>query len=270
MKRSSFVLLAVLFASVACSAQTYTEIILYNFLESGEGYYQQPTNLVVDSAGNLYGAANLGGINNQTCGSYGCGTIFKFSTEGVLSTLYEFTGLSDGYKPCCLVMDKSGNLYGTTYWGGLGVTSSGDMGNGTVFKFATKTNKFSTLHEFGRVANDGVSPNGPLTLGSDGNLYGITCCGGSNGYGTIFEITPKGVETIKHDFSDTLARPISNVLRNDEGDFYGLVSADNIAGSYILFEVTSSGVEEVLNSNLPTQYGGGGFVFSKCHRQLLR
>jgi uncharacterized repeat protein (TIGR03803 family) len=257
MKRSWFVLLAVLCAAVACCAQTYTETVLYSFPLSPEGYYYYPTNLVRDSAGNLYGVTLLGGIKGQNCGQpnalYGCGTIFEFSTGGLLSTLYQFTGLSDGYEPCCLAMDNSGNLYGTTYSGGL-------AGGGTVFKYATKTKKFSTLHEFGRVANDGLGPNGPLTLATDGNLYGTTQAGGVNGAGTIFEVTPKGVESVHFSFEHSTGSPLGNVLRNSQGDFYGVQGYDDATLGYVLYEVNSSGVATVLNSMVPTQYTQGGYV----------
>ncbi len=226
-------------------AQTYTESILYSFPENSSGLYQSPTTLVLDSAGNVYGTTLYGGPLNTTanCLYSNCGTIFKLNSKGVLTTLYSFKGGSDGYAPCCLVIDKSGNLFGTT--------SSGGLGYGTVFKFATTTNKFSTLHEFGRMANDGLNPTGPLTIDSAGNVYGVTSMGGantgcsSNNCGVIFEVTPKGGESILHNFSSPTGPPQGNLLRDGQGNFYGVEG-----NGFDVYEVTSSGVESLLQSNL--------------------
>jgi uncharacterized repeat protein (TIGR03803 family) len=261
MKRSSFVLLAVLFAAAACCAQTYTESVLYSFPEAlaGSGYSnpgnQGPTGLVADSAGNLYGTTFYGGAECATDFPLGCGSIFELAADGTFTTIYNFATSYNGIAalpfPCCLVIDKSGNLYGTTLQWGLnaGPFACNGMGCGTVFKFSTLTHEFSILHEFGRVANDGLNPVGPLTMDSAGNLFGTTYYGGTDYFnGTIFEVTPKGVETIKHNFSDNLAAPLGNLLLDAKGDFYGLVQPDI---DDTLFEVTSSGEEVVLNGSLP-------------------
>jgi len=223
-----------LLLSIVSAAQTYTESILYSFPLTANDYQVHPGNLVVDPAGNLYGAALNGGV----CGTMSCGTIFKLSTKGVLSTLYNFTGGADGAYPCCLVIDKSANLYGTT--------SSGALGYGTVFKFATATKKFSTLHQFGRLSTDGLTP-GWLTLGSDGNLYGATSTGGAYGNGVTFEVTPNGKESIVYNFTYTLASPLlGNVLRNNIGDLYTTSPGDD--GAFL--QITPKGVESVLASNI--------------------
>lgn len=223
-------------------AQTYKESILYNFPANASGSDQVPANLVMDSAGNLYGVTEVGGDVNPDCSNAGCGEIFKISTQGVESVVYAFSGLSDGFLPCCLVIDKSGNLYGTTYAGGIG--------DGIVFKFVTKTKKFFTLHEFGSSPNDGHYPTGPLFINSAGDLYGTTLYGGVNSCGTIFEVTSKGVETAVHNFSSALCIPLGNVERNNQGDFYGVG-----ANGSTLYEVTSAGDELVLNDGLEQNQG---------------
>ena len=228
--------LVILTLGVVAEAQTYTESILYNFAT-----LTSPGSLVRDSAGNLYGAAYYGG-GYETC-SYGCGTLFKLSSSGRLTTLYAFTGGSDGSNPCCLAIDTSGNLYGTAENGGLGY--------GTVFTFST-TKKFSTLHEFGRTPTDGLYPAGPLTIGSDGNLYGMTLLGGTGsgcgpapGCGTIVEVTPKGKESVVYNFTLDSAGPhyTGNILRDSKGNFYG-------EGYCSLFEVSSKGVWSALSDSL--------------------
>jgi len=248
MKRSSFGLLAtVLFAAVVCCAQTYTESVVYNFPSQPFNNTTSPSNLVIDSAGSLYGVTYTGG-------TYGVGNIFKVSASGVFSTLYNFnpnnySEPNSGFYPCCLVISTSGDLYGTTNQGGVFV--DGEVWGGVAFKFDTATKKYSVLHKFGASSSDGFVPAGPLTLASNGNLYGMTNYGGTLGNGTIFEVTPKGVETVKYGFPDTLTYPTSNVLRNNEGDFYGLAN-----GGTTLFEVTSSGENIILNDGLGAIGGG--------------
>jgi uncharacterized repeat protein (TIGR03803 family) len=218
---------------VGVQAQTYTETILYNFPLSPAGYYPHPRSLVIDSAGNLYGAAPGGGSCDGNAGS--CGILFELSTNGTFSALYNFSGQSDGFGPCCLVIDKSGDLYGTTGGGGVGW--------GTIFKFATTTKKFSTLHEFRRISSDGINPAGPLTLGSDGNLYGVTTEGGANGYGVLFKVTPKGRESVVFNFTVAnypIFSGLTNILRDAEGNFFGVMSF------CCLIEITSGGVELTL------------------------
>jgi uncharacterized repeat protein (TIGR03803 family) len=234
------VLFAFLFAAAACCAQTYTESVLYSFPFTDAGV--DPTNLVMDSAGNIYGAETTGGPNDN-CEEGPCGAIFKLSASGVFSTIYPFSGRSGGFGPLFLVINKSGDLYGTTYGGNPGI----------VFEFAPKTKTYSILHRFGLSPKDGAYLSGTLTLDSSGNLFGTTYDGGANDDGTVFEITPKGAEKVLYSFT---SGPIDgsyagNVLRNQKGDIYGVVSNLNGGPGY-LYELTSSGVQSVLNGSLPS------------------
>jgi uncharacterized repeat protein (TIGR03803 family) len=236
-------LLAFLFAAVVCTAQTYTESVLYSFpfTDAGVG----PTNLVMDSAGNLYGAESTGGPNDN-CDQGPCGALFKLSADGAFSTIYSFSGRSGGFGPLFLVINKSEDLFGTTYGGNDGI----------VFEFATKTKKYSVLHQFGLAQNDGAELSGSLIIDSAGDLFGTTYDGGTSDDGTVFEITPKGVETVLYSFA---YGPINgyyagNVLRNGKGDIYGVVSSESGAPGY-LYELASSGVLSVLNDNLPSSPG---------------
>jgi uncharacterized repeat protein (TIGR03803 family) len=168
-------------------------------------YY--PSGVVQGSDGNFYGPA-FGG--NQLCGlgndfdAY-CGSIFKVTPEGTLTTLYSFCtqpGCTDGFGASWLVQGTDGNLYGTTAYGG-NQCSQPDLGPyyscGTIFKI-TPEGTFTRLHAFNWA--DGASPNGTLQnsngngpgliQGSDGNFYGTTAGGGANSAGTLFKITPSG------------------------------------------------------------------------------
>jgi uncharacterized repeat protein (TIGR03803 family) len=233
------VLFTFLFTAVVCYGQIYTESVLYSFPYTDAGV--TPTNLVMDSAGNLYGAERTGGPNNN-CDEGPCGAIFKLSADGVFSLIYSFSGSSGGFGPSFLVINQSDDLYGTTYGGNEGI----------VFEFATKTKKYSILHQFGS-PGDGAYLSGPLTINSAGDLFGTTYDGGADGDGTIFEITPKGSETVLYSFT---SGPIDgyyaeSILRSQKGDIYGVVSSESTAPGY-LYELTSSGVESVLNDDLPS------------------
>ena len=100
--------------------------------------------------------------------------------------LYSFgpAGTSDGTTPTGrLVMDTSGNLFGTTFNGG------GASNDGTVFELSPSDQE-TVLHAFGSTSGDGIEPNGSLIMDASGNLYGVTKSGGANNTGTVFEITP--------------------------------------------------------------------------------
>ena len=239
------------------TAQTYSESVLYSFARNQSGIENQnPGSLVMDSAGNLYGTTAFGGSLGDGCFSETpCGTIFELSSKGVFSTLHKFTGGSGGYYPFGLVVNASGVLYGYT----LG----GSFGSGTLFEFATKTKKFTTLYEFGETPTSSGYPQGFPTLDSAGNLYGAAEEGGTNidcngvnglvGCGTIFEITPKGVASIVYSFAAGVS-PSGNLLRNNKGDFYGISGTQ---GEGSLYEVTSAGAEITLNSGVGATYPNG-------------
>ena len=180
---------------------------LYSFCSQancpdGDQVYAGP---VQGRDGNFYGTTWAGGDPN--CYG-GCGTIFKITPTGTLTTLYRFctqTGCPDGaFVAAGLVQATDGSFYGTTAGGG------GLSGNGTVFKI-TAAGKLTTLYSFCSQANcaDGGDPVGGLVQATDGNFYGTTevgannSCNGSAGCGTIFQITPAGTPTTLHSFDGT-------------------------------------------------------------------
>jgi len=105
--------------------------------------------------------------------------------------LYKFSNTSatsPAFPQSNLVMDKAGNMYGTTYDGGTHKL-------GTVFELSPESNgcwTFSVIYNFGTVPNDGAFPYGPLTIDSAGNLYGVTLEGIPNTSGVVFELSPDG------------------------------------------------------------------------------
>ena len=143
--------------------------------------------LVQGTDGNFYGTTNQGGANGAcsdgSVGS-GCGTVFKITPEGTLTTLSIFGNYpTDGINPRAgLVQGTDGNFYGTNYSGGVNEGNC-QLDCGTVFKI-TPGGTFTTLHSFD--ATDGSGPAAALVQATDGNFYGTTLGGGANGYGTVF------------------------------------------------------------------------------------
>lgn len=232
--------------SIGTQAQTYTESTLYSFGVTNTDGDCPIGNLVMDSAENLYGvtyATTYNAIGGIPCanGAEGYGTVFKLTPGGTHTILHTFGGVGDGeYPNAGLAIDTSGNLYGITGSGGV-------YGYGIVFKISA-SGDYSILYNFGKVEGDGYNPAGPLTLDSAGNIYGSTNQGGNSkcktasiGCGTLFELTPTGVETIIYKFAAGKdgRQPAGNLIRDGKGNLYG--TAD-----YSLFKVSSKGVETAL------------------------
>ncbi len=172
---------------------TGKESILHSFGANSTDGQNPFGGLIMDSAGNLYGTTLYGGANVQATG-VSDGTVFKISGSGMELVLYSFgANPSDGLSPMTgLIMDSTGNLYGTTYGGGAN-------GEGTVFKISASGVE-SVLYSFGASATDGRLPFGSLIMDSAENLYGTTYSGGTIGNGTVFKISASGTETILHSF----------------------------------------------------------------------
>jgi uncharacterized repeat protein (TIGR03803 family) len=195
--------------------------------------------LVQGTDGNFYGTTTANGSNNA-------GTVFKITSNGTLSTLYNFcskANCADGSTPYAgLVLATDGNFYGTTQSGG------GANNIGTVFKI-TPMGMLTTLYSFCSQMHcaDGSYPDAGLVQGTDGNFYGTTSSGGANGYGTVFKITPMGALTTLHSFC-TLTNcadgfmPIAGLLQGADGNFYGTTyEGGNSASAGTLFKITSTG-----------------------------
>jgi hypothetical protein len=185
-RSAAIVLMTVALASVA-SAE-WKEKVLYSFQGGSDG--QSPAGGVVfDKAGNLYGATYEGG---STCPSPGCGTMFQLSpgnggtwTETIL---YGFNGNQGSRPEGGVIADKSGNLYGTTAYGGSGtcILLGGNVGCGVAYELSPPAQKggqwtYTILYSF-KGGKDGQIPQGDLTLDEAGNIYGATLYGG--GYGS--------------------------------------------------------------------------------------
>jgi uncharacterized repeat protein (TIGR03803 family) len=183
---------------------------LYTFCsQAGCADGQYPVGpLIQGSDGNIYGTTHAGGNNSCTDG---CGTVFKITLSGKLTTLHSFDTTDGDYPYGGLVEGPPGTFYGTT--GGGGVNNVG-----TVFGM-TAGGKLTTLHSFD--VSDGATPYA-LMLGSDGNFYGTTSTGGSDSRGTVFELTPAGLLTTLHNFAGPDGALVySGLLQRTNGLFYG-------------------------------------------------
>jgi uncharacterized repeat protein (TIGR03803 family) len=209
---------------------------LYIFTHGADGGDPE-AGLVQGTDGNFYGTTYGGGGGN-CYGLIGCGTVFKITPAGTLTTLYSFTGYSDGGNSLStLVQGRDGNFYGTTF----GVTTSGST-DGTVFKI-TPSGTFTTLHAFG--GWDGAGPCDELVQGSDGNFYGTTTSGGSNGAGTFFRMTPSGTLTTLYNFCSLAGcadgqGPLGALVQASAGNFYG-TGRGGVLGHGTVFKITPSG-----------------------------
>jgi uncharacterized repeat protein (TIGR03803 family) len=205
--------------------------------------------------GNFYGTTVIGGT---TC-AHGCGVVYKMTASGKLSVLHNFTGYSttnpDGTFPYgALVQGNDGNFYGITNAGGV-------FNLGTIFKISASGKSYTLLHSF---ENDftvaaGANPRIGLTIGSDGNFYGVAA-GGKNAAGLIYQITPAGVYTILYNFCSLKScadgfNPNTMITQHTNGKFYGNTIGNSLGGS--VFYSLDTGLGPFVSSVTSVGKGGG-------------
>jgi hypothetical protein len=171
---------------------TWTYNVIHRFASLKDDGQSPYSGLVMDGAGNFYGATWFGG-SHQT-GGYGNGTVFKLAYTGGQwkeTVLYDFPDCGHGCRvEGTLALDKKGNLYGTASGG-----TDNFCGNyvcGVVFKLSPQKNgkwKYRVLHEL-TAAGGGLQPFFGVIVDDKGNLFGVTSQFGKYGAGTAFEITP--------------------------------------------------------------------------------
>jgi uncharacterized repeat protein (TIGR03803 family) len=205
--------------------------------------------IVMDENGNLYGTTWEGGSGSCSQGLPGCGTVYKIAPDGTETVLYSFTGGADGGAPrATLAVDASGDLYGTTYWGGDPGCSSGG-GCGVVFKVAPN-GKETTLYTF-TGGNDGGNPYAGVIVDGAGNLYGTASVAGAYGYGTIFKVAGDGTESTLYTFQGNAdgAMPLDPLIMNKSGNLYGTTYLGGVDGAHgfgVVFKLSPNGVEKPL------------------------
>ena len=209
------------------------ETVIYSFNSGPEG--QVPVGLVQGKDGAFYGTTRGGGTD-------GNGTVFKLTSNGVETALYSFAeGTTDGYSPSSLIQGSDEDFYGTTQQGGTN-------NEGTVFRI-TPTGTETVLYSFSG-GPDGGQPQAALIQGSDGNFYGTAITGGLHGQGTVFRITPSGLETTLFSFTGGAdgGQSQAALIQGADGNFYGTTVGGGASGQGTVFRITSTGVETVLHS----------------------
>ena len=271
-------------AAIASPAQNLTTLVSFD----GTNGSAPAASLIQASDGNLYGTTEYGGpISGCEGGFNPCGTVFKITTSGTLTTLHTFV-YSDGAFPVSPVVQGSdGNFYGTNQGegdsGGAGAifkmtpggtvtvlsftsspaglvqgrdgnfygTTPRSYTNGTVFKI-TPSGTLTTLHTFN--GTDGDNPQAGLIQATDGNFYGTTFSGGTSNYcgggcGTVFKITPGGSLTTLHSFSGTDGYNVqAGLVEGSDGNFYGTTVNGGAQNVGEVYKITPSGSLTVLYS----------------------
>jgi uncharacterized repeat protein (TIGR03803 family) len=237
------------------SGGTWSESILWNFGNVNDGV-QPYAGLIMDESGNLYGTTGAGGV-------YGGGTVFELTpinggtwSESILWNFNDNDASGTGpYQPQGgLIMDKSGNLYGTTYQGSPFCVPSGideTVCGGTVFELSpTKAGNWteSTLWNFGNSV-DGLEPYAGLITDTSGNLYGTTYDGGASSSGIVFELTPPPPTTPEGNWSELVlwnfggqsddgVEPYGGLFMDASGNLYGTTYGGGASSSGTVFELT--------------------------------
>ena len=226
-----------------------TPIHLFN---GNDGANPYGADIIFDPAGNIYGTAYNGGTGGCTGG---CGVVYKLTPSNgswTESVLYNFARGSDAQHPWGgVTFDQSGNLYGTTVFGGAN-------GAGAVYKLTPSGSGWTetVIYSF-TGGTDGGNPYAGLIFDQTGNLYGAAASDGATNGGTVFELTPSGSSwafNLLYSFvgaSGQFAQgPVANLAFDSAGNLYGTTHG---AGTYIygsVFKLTP---------------GSGGWTYTSLH-----
>jgi len=217
----------------------WTYKILYSFSGPPPDGANPEGSVTIDQAGNLYGPTLAGGTGTLGgCEGHGCGTVYQLTPSGSgwnETVLHNFgiSGGSDGEAPIAgLLLDRAGNLYGTTEGGGSNDGS-------TVFEFSPSNGAFafSVLNTL-----PGSFSLSKLVMDQAGSLYGSTEEGGLYGYGMVFKLTPGSngwTFTSLHDFdfNDGFG-PSGDMVLDANGNLYGTAVEGGLNNEGVIWEIT--------------------------------
>lgn len=212
------------FGTVFALSSTGSLTTLYSFAGGASDGEYPFGGLVLDTASNLYGTTESGG-------AFGLGTVWQLSPSGTETVLHNFSG-TDGSSPAygSLMLDKTGNLYGVTAYGG---TSN----DGVIFRITTG-GSFTLLHSF--TGADGSLAYGTPVEDAIGNLYGTAAEGGTAGGGTVWKLTSSGALKVLHEFAGGTADgsyPLAGLVRDNKQNLYGVTYYSGAFGQGTVFDV---------------------------------
>jgi len=199
--------------------------VLHSFAQATG--HEPVSGLTLGSDGNLYGTTGNGGTLND-------GVVYKISTSGIYTVLHNFDanngeGFDSEAPP---IQGNDGNFYGTVKQTGIGF--------GAIYKM-TPPGALTRIYFF--ADNSGGSGPGALTLGADGNFYGVAETGGAHDDGTIFKVTPQGGFTLLHSFDGTGGQfPIGAMIQASDGNFYGTAWQGGAFGGGVVYKISPAGV----------------------------
>jgi uncharacterized repeat protein (TIGR03803 family) len=212
----------------------WKETVLYSFTGTkGDGSYPVG-NLVMDAVGNLYGVTEFGGASGTCTPLDQCGTVYELSPNGdgtwKETVLHSFGGYpADGSVPSAgLVLDASGNLYGTTPHGGIY-----DAGTAFMLSPSSGTWTETVLRIFG-ATGDISQPDSGLIFDASGNLYGTAAAFSNSATGVAYKLSPAAgswTDTVLFAFGSTTTgeSPTGELIFDAQGNLYGVTSG---GGSY--------------------------------------
>lgn len=236
---------------ISASGASYT--VLHSFMGAPNDGAEPAARLLQGADGALYGVTDYGGPYG---GPYGIGTVFRIGVNGSgYAALYIFTGTGgDGAYPYGgLIQGADGLLHGMTTYGGTN-------NYGTVFQIGTNGSNYAALFSFTGAGGDGASPNGVIQ-GVDGTLYGTTTSGGTNGYGTIFQMGVNGTGyAVLYNFDYTSGySPYTGVIQGADGALYGTTyeGGTNVGGTVFRMGIDGSGFSVLHNFNFNEMSGDG-------------
>ena len=254
---------------VATSGGADGDGAIFEFQNTGAGVASTPTLLAsfdgsdgssprgfvyTDASGSLYGVTSTGGAN-------GDGAIFELASTGTTTAssyasaptlLASFSG-DDGSSPIGgLIADSNGDLFGATSAGGAnGDGAVFELGNTGTAAAPTYASTPTLIASFGGADTTGASPAGALIADANGDLFGVTSTGGTNGDGAVFELVNTGTAaaptyastpTLIASFSGANgASPQGGLVADANGDLFGVTSAGGANGGGAVFELANSG-----------------------------
>lgn len=270
----------VVFKLAPTASGPWTETILHTFTGNTDGAMPGFSGLILDSSGNIYGVATLGG-NQSKCVTgvppAGCGVVFRLAPLSgggwKYSVLRTFSGPGGKFPSGNLALDSLGNLYGTTLQGG---TASCSSGCGVVYRLSPPASGIvwteTVLYAF-TGGPDGAFPQGSPILDSAGNLYGVNQFTDTNP-GNVFKLTASATapwtETVLHAFTGHTngAAPNAPLIFDSAGNLYGQTSQGGSSANcgivYKLAPASTTWTETKLHTFTCGADGGspvGGLIF---------